>query len=260
MTSQPTPQTSKSKSRTSSETKQPCKSASTRRSLSSKPSPKTSTTSPTSCPTDSVSHTLAACAEPLTAKEMDTSPPPWSYMIGIAKRIAPFRSEAWEDMAQEGYELWIRSAAKYDPSYGVPAKRFIYPIIVHQMRRAMRRDAAATLGTSLSSLQRGGGTERRVYLDEELHPDGVESLSSHDAPTPEELVAEAQMTWQARRAIWRAAEEMKVSASCWRYAFMRDCILTDRVRYTDMLERYGKRPGSLNFFRMRLLDRAKELA
>jgi DNA-directed RNA polymerase specialized sigma24 family protein len=191
---------------------------------------------------------------------MDTSPPSMSYMLGIARRIAPARPQAWDDMVQEGYELWIRSAAKYDPSYGVPAKRFIYPIIEHQMRRAMRRDAAVTLGTSLSSLQRGGGTERRVFLDEERHPDGIESLSAHDAATPEELVSEAQMTWQARRALWRAAEEMEVSSSPWRYAFMRDCILTERVRYTDMLERYGKRPGSLNFFRTRLLARAQELA
>jgi hypothetical protein len=78
-------------------------------------------------------------------------------------------------------------------------------------------------------------------------------------PSPDVLVERVDDVWRIRRAIWQAAEEMKVASSDWRYAMLRDVILTDRGSYREIQNRYDKRSGSLNFFRDRLLRRAKEL-
>jgi hypothetical protein len=189
---------------------------------------------------------------------MDISPPSWAYMKGIARRIAPGHPQRWDDMIQEGYELWVKCAQKYDPAYGIPAKNFIKPFIVHQMRRAMRRDAAASLGTSLASLQTGGGVERRRTLDAEIYPHGVDSLANPEAMTSEEAVIAIQEVWRMKRAIWDAAHEMGVPYKRWQNAYFRGCILTERVRPEDIKERFDVKSGSLSFFRSRLYKLAKE--
>lgn len=210
-------------------------------------------TMPTSSPTPDTS-----AKSPLTPAEMDTSPPSIRYMQSLACRVAPGHPQRWDDMVQEGYELWLKCAEKYDPSYGIPAKTFIRPLVVHQMRRAMRREAAASLGTSLSSLQKGGGVERRKMLDEEIYPHGVDSLSNPDAMNTDERVIAYWDLLLMKRALWDAAHEMGVPYSQWRNAYFRGCILTDRVRPEDIKARYNVKSGSLSFFRSRLYKLTRE--
>lgn len=189
---------------------------------------------------------------------MDTSPPSIRYMQSLARRVAPAHPQRWDDMIQEGYELWLRCAKRYDPSYGIPVKTFIRPLMIHQMRRAMRREAAASLGTSLASLQNGGGVERRKFLDAEIYPDGVDSLSNPDAMTTEEKVIAYWELLLMKRALWSAAHEMGVPYKQWQNAYFRGCILTERVRPEDIKARYGVKSGSLSFFRSRLIRLAQE--
>jgi hypothetical protein len=172
--------------------------------------------------------------------------------------MCPGREDIHDDMINDAYVVCATYAPRFDPVHGVPFWLWVKPIVIHTMRRRMRREVASSMCTWYNIVARGEATDNRHRFDAEAHPEGVESLPDQ-TPSPDALVERVDDVWRMRRAIWQAAEEMKVAASDWRYAMLRDVILTDRGTYREIQKRYDKRSGSLNFFRDRLLRRAKEL-
>ena len=113
------------------------------------------------------------------SRTLDTSvePPPWKFMVGVAKRVAPTMPERWDDMAQVGYQAWVHCARKYDPSHGVPARLFLLPIVKHEMRRWNRREIAHSMGDTPYRVMRGEAVEHRTNVQTDENPEGINSLS-----------------------------------------------------------------------------------
>lgn len=180
-------------------------------------------------------------------------------MIGIARKVAPSSYDRWDDMAQVGYQTWVACAKKYDPSHGVPIRLFILPIVKHEMRDYHRREIAHSMGDTPYRVMRGEAVVNRTTVETEDNEAGIDSLSDETCATPEDDVIRYHEERRARVALWKAAEEMGVPYVAWRNAYFRDCLLSGRVRRTDLAARFGVANGSFYFFKSRLVERAREL-
>jgi len=125
------------------------------------------------------------------------------------------------------------------------------------MRRVLHKEAAESIGENLQEVIQGRSTIRRQHLTEEMYHETIQGRDD-DAPTPEQAAMDAQLKWAIRKAVWRAARGTNGIYEPWRYATVRNCILSERMTERDICARYGKFPASVQFFKKRVYKQVRE--
>ena len=180
----------------------------------------------------------------------------WSEkkMRALAIRTAPNHPDLWDDMVQVGWEQCHKSVKSWDGegSFG----GYSYPMVRHCMRRVMHKDASATIGDNLQEIIQGRATIRREMLTNEAYHDTIQGRD--DAPTPEDAAIDSELRWAIRKAVWKAARNTNGIHEPWRYAYIRNMVLSNRMKTDEFCERYGKYRASLYCFQKRIHKQVKE--
>ena len=181
----------------------------------------------------------------------------WTHekMRRLAVRTAPKHPHLWDDMMQVGWEQCHKSMQSWDGggSFG----GYSFPMVRHRMRRVLHKEAAESIGENLQEVIQGRSTIRRQHLNEEMYHETIQGRDD-DAPTPEQAAMDAQLKWAIRKAVWRAARGTNGIYEPWRYATVRNCILSERMTERDICARYGKFPASVQFFKKRVYKQVRE--
>ena len=115
------------------------------------------------------------------------------------------------------------------------------------------REAATTMG--IKSLARQYGVGREAIRDM-LQLIGVEPVTltapNDDAPTPEEAAMDSELRWAIRKAVWKAARNTNGIHEPWRYAYVRNMLLDNKMQVDEFCQRYGKYRASLYHFQKRI--------
>lgn len=180
----------------------------------------------------------------------------WSdkKMRALAIRTAPRHPDLWDDMVQVGWEQCHKSMQSWDGkgSFG----GYSYPMVRHRMRRVLHKDAAETIGDNLKEVIQGTATVRRECLTDETYHDTTQGRD--DAPTPEQAAIDSELRWAIRKAVWKAARNTNGIHEPWRYAYIRNMVLANRMQVDEFCERYGKYRASLYCFQKRIHKQVKE--
>ena len=180
----------------------------------------------------------------------------WSEkkMRALAIRVAPNRSDLWDDMVQVGWEQCHKSVKSWDGKG--PFGGYSYPMVRHRMRRVMHKDAAETIGDNLQEVIQGRATIRREIPTDEAYHDTIQGRD--DAPSPEDAAIDSELKWAIRKAVWKAARNANGIHEPWRYAYIRNMVLSNRMKTDEFCERYGKYRASLYWFQKRIHKQVKE--
>jgi DNA-directed RNA polymerase specialized sigma24 family protein len=174
----------------------------------------------------------------------------WSdkKMRSLAIRTAPGHPHLWDDMTQVGWEQCHKSMQSWDKkgSFG----GYSFPMVRHRMRRVLHKDAAEAIGDNLQEVIQGKATVRREQLTDETYHDTIQGRD--DAPTPEDEALANELKWAIRKAVWRAARNANGIHEPWRYAYVRNMVLANRMQVDEFCERYGKYRASLYCFQKRI--------
>jgi hypothetical protein len=141
-------------------------------------------------------------------------------------------------MVQVGWEQCHKSAKSWDGkgSFG----GYSFPMVRHRMRRVLHKHAAEIIGDNLQEVIQGRATVRREALTDETYHDAIQGTD--DAPTPEEA----------------ALDSTNGIHEPWRYAYIRNMVLANRMQVDEFCERYGKYRASLYCFQKRIHKQVKE--
>lgn len=175
-------------------------------------------------------------------------------MRRLAVRTAPKHPDLWDDMVQVGWEQCHKSMQSWDGKGEFGG--YSYPMVRHRMRRVLHKDAAETIGDNLQEVIQGRATVRRECLTDETYHETIQGRD--DAPTPEQSAMDRQLRWAIRKAVWKAARGCNGIHEPWRYAVVRNCILSERMTEREICQRYGKFPASVQFFKKRVYKQVRE--
>ena len=174
----------------------------------------------------------------------------WSpeKMRRLAVRTAPRCPDLWDDMVQVGWEQCHKSMQSWDGkgSFG----GYSFPMVRHRMRRVLHKHAAETIGDNLKEIIQGTATVRREALTDETYHDTIQGRD--DVPTPEQAAIDSELRWAIRKAVWKAARNTNGIHEPWRYAYIRNMVLSNRMKTDEFCERYGKYRASLYCFQKRI--------
>jgi hypothetical protein len=151
-------------------------------------------------------------------------------------------------MVQVGWEQCHKSAKSWDGKGSFGA--YSYTMVRHRMRRVLHKDAAETIGDNLNEVIQGRATVRREALTDEVYHDTIQGRD--DAPTPEQAAIDSELKWAIRKAVWKAARNTNGIHEPWRYAYIRNMVLANRMKTDEFCERYGKYRASLYCFQKRI--------
>jgi hypothetical protein len=151
-------------------------------------------------------------------------------------------------MVQVGWEQCHKSMQSWDQrgSFG----GYSFPMVRHRMRRVLHKEAAESIGDNLQEVIKGKSTVRREQLTDETYHDAIQGRD--DAPTPEEQALASELKWAIRKAVWRAARNTNGIHEPWRYAYIRNMVLANRMKTDEFCQRYGKYRASLYCFQKRI--------
>ena len=169
-------------------------------------------------------------------------------MRALAIRTAPRHPHLWDDMVQVGWEQCHKSMQSWDKkgSFG----GYSFPMVRHRMRRVLHKESAEMIGDNLQEVIQGKSTVRREQLTDETYHDAIQGRD--DAPTPEQAAIDSELRWAIRKAVWKAARNANGIHEPWRYAYIRNMVLTNRMKTDEFCERYGKYRASLYCFQKRI--------
>jgi RNA polymerase sigma factor (sigma-70 family) len=171
-------------------------------------------------------------------------------MRALARRIAPGRSDFWEDMIQAGYLSIWKSAGSYRPGGG-SFGGYAFPMVVHSMRREFHKACANEMGKCLNLVIRGEGDIDREYLSEEAHND---AMQNHPGDGDiEGALLRAELSFHLRRAVWNAADTLGAVFVPWKNAVIRERILSNRSTLKEICDRFGKNRNSVYHFEKKLI-------
>ena len=175
-------------------------------------------------------------------------------MRALAIRTAPRHPHLWDDMVQVGWEQCHKSMQSWDKkgSFG----GYSFPMVRHRMRRVLHKESAEMIGDNLQEVIQGKSTVRREQLTDETYHDAIQGRD--DAPTPEQVAIDSELRWAIRKAVWKAARNANGIHEPWRYAYIRNMVLTNRMKTDEFCERYGKYRASLYCFQKRINKKVKE--
>ena len=180
----------------------------------------------------------------------------WSdkKMRSLAIRIAPRHPHLWDDMVQVGWEQCHKSWQSWDKkgSFG----GYSFPMVRHRMRRVLHKESAEMIGDNLQEVIQGKAIVRREQLTDETYHDAIQGRD--DAPTPEQVAIDSELRWAIRKAVWTAARNANGIHEPWRYAYIRNMVLSNRMKTDEFCERYGKYRASLYCFQKRINKKVKE--
>ena len=170
-------------------------------------------------------------------------------MRSLAIRTAPKHPHLWDDMMQVGWEQCHKSIQSWDEkgSFG----GYSYPMVRHRMRRVLHKESAETIGDNLQEVIQGKSTVRREHLNDETYHDVIQGRDD-DAPTPEEAAMDSELKWAIRKAVWKAARNANGIHEPWRYAYVRNMLLDNKMQVDEFCQRYGKYRASLYHFQKRI--------
>ena len=189
---------------------------------------------------------LSTCRTP----EWSTDFPP-KRMQRMARRIAPYRPDFWDDMMQAGYVSIWKSSKSYKPGEG-SFGGYAFPMVVHSMRREFHKAHSNEMGKCLNSVIRGEGEINRDYLDEEGHHRVMCSLPDENEDLERELLRK-ERSFLLRRAVWRAADRLSAVFVPWKNAVIRERILSDRSTLKEICDRYEKNRNSVYHFERKMI-------
>lgn len=180
----------------------------------------------------------------------------WSHekMRRLAIRTAPRCPDLWDDMVQVGWEQCHKSMQSWDGKGDFGG--YSYPMVRHRMRRVLHKDAAEAIGDNLKEVIQGTAIVRRETLDDEMYHDVIQGRDN--APTPEQAAIDSELRWAIRKAVWKAARNANGIHEPWRYAYIRNMVLANRMKTDEFCERYGKYRASLYCFQKRIHKQVKE--
>jgi len=174
----------------------------------------------------------------------------WSHkkMRSLAIRTAPGHPHLWDDMTQVGWEQCHKSMQSWDGKGQFGG--YSYPMVRHRMRRVLHKDAAAMIGDNLTEVAKGTAQHRRETLTDEMYHEVIQGRD--EAPTPEDEALASELRWAIRKAVWKAARNTNGVHEPWRYAYIRNMVLANRMQVDEFCERYGKYRASLYCFQKRI--------
>lgn len=175
-------------------------------------------------------------------------------MRRLAIRTAPGHPHLWDDMMQVGWEQCHKSMQSWDGKGEFGG--YSFPMVRHRMRRVLHKDAAAMIGDNLTEVARGTAQPRRETLTDETYHDTIQGRD--EAPTPEEQALASELRWAIRKAVWKAARNTNGVHEPWRYAYIRNMVLANRMKTDEFCERYGKYRASLYCFQKRIHKQVRE--
>ena len=153
-------------------------------------------------------------------------------------------------MVQAGELFLLRSRELYNPVEGVPFKAYAFPFLMRTMKRVLYEELARYHGSSIRRFEMGTAVILRADVEEiddfQGDAQGLTSIERLDLFT-------------VKRAIWQAAHDNGDVYILWRYAFIRNCIFSERMTFAEFGRRYQKRPNSLYFLRDRLMRDARKI-
>jgi len=119
------------------------------------------------------------------------------------------------------------------------------------MRRVLHKESAECIGDNLQEVIQGKSTVRRDHLTNETYHDTIQGRDD-DAPTPEQAAMDSELKWAIRKAVWKAARNTNGVHEPWRYAYIRNMVLANRMKTDEFCQRYGKYRASLYHFQKRI--------
>ena len=133
------------------------------------------------------------------------------------------------------------------------------PYLMTEMHFVKPGKGNALYKCKLRNLLRGTMLDRTYKGGDSLEAADVEEIDDFQGDAQGLTSIERLDLFTVKRAIWQAAHDNGDVYILWRYAFIRNCIFSERMTFAEFGRRYQKRPNSLYFLRDRLMRDARKI-